>query len=226
MDRLVTAAWLALLAAIVALLAVPEGREWFAASTTAHPFPMGMAKFALLGTMGELLGKRIVAGRWILAGIHLWQRVLVWAAFGAMFTVVFPLFSAGTEGLLAAGLLPGHGNVWATAFWKSCLMNVIFAFPMQVSHRITDTLIDRRQLFSRWPLVEVFVSIDWPTMFRVAGAACLWFWIPAHTVTFLLPPAFRLMSAALLAIALGSILGLARRRAAAPAPVPAIAPAP
>jgi hypothetical protein len=218
-DRLVSLAWIVLLAAVVALLALPDGREWFAATTKAHPFLMGAAKFGLLGTMGELLGKKIVAGRWIVRGIRLEQRVLVWCAFGVMFTVVFPLFSFGVEGLLRAGLVPGDGNVWATAFWKSFFMNVIFAFPMQVSHRITDTLIDRRQLFSpSWPLVDVFVSIDWPTMFRVAGAACIWFWIPAHTVTFLLPPEFRLMCAALLAIALGAILGLARRRAAVPAP--------
>lgn len=223
MDRLITAAWIALLAAVIAVLAISAGREWFAAATIAHPYPMGMAKFGLLGTMGELLGKRIVAGHWQLVGIHLWQRVLVWCLFGVMFTVVFPLFSAGAEGLLAAGLLPGLGNVWATAFWKSCLINLIFAFPMQVSHRITDTLIDRRKLFSRWPLVDVFVSIDWPTMFRVAGAACIWFWIPAHTVTFLLPPEYRLMSAALLAIALGAILGLARRRATIHSPT--VAPA-
>ncbi len=222
MDRLVSLAWLLLLAAVVALLALPDGREWFAATTKAHPFLMGMAKFGLLGTMGELLGKKLVSGRWTLRGIRLWQRVLVWCLFGVMFTVVFPLFSAGSAALLAAGLLPGEGNAFATAFWSSFFMNVIFAFPMQVSHRISDTMIDRGQLFSRWPLVEVFVGIDWKSMFHVAGAACIWFWIPAHTVTFLLPPEFRLMCAALLAIALGAILGLARRRAAAPAP--AIAP--
>jgi hypothetical protein len=221
-DRLVTLAWIVLLAAVVVLLAVPEGREWFAATTKAHPYLMGMAKFGLLGTMGELLGKKIVSGRWTLRGIRLWQRVFVWCLFGVMFTVVFPLFSAGSASLLDSGLLPGKDSTLAKAFWASFFMNLIFAFPMQVSHRMSDTMIDRGRLFSVWPVVEVFRSIDWNSMFRVAGAACIWFWIPAHTVTFLLPPEFRLMSAALLAIALGAILGLARRKAApAPTPVPA-----
>ncbi|MBI5531906.1 MAG: hypothetical protein HY898_04270 [Deltaproteobacteria bacterium] len=215
MDRWLSVVWIALIAAVVALLAVPAGREAFEAATKAHPYPMGIAKIALLGTMGELLGGKIVTGKWRLGGIRLWQRVLVWALLGVMFTAVFPLFSFGVDGLLDKGLLPGKGIVLVTAFWKSFFMNMIFAFPMMVLHRITDTLIDRNQLFSSWPLVEVFVGIDWRNMFRVVGAACIWFWIPAHTLTFVLPPEYRVMSAALLAIVLGMILGIAKKRARA-----------
>lgn len=204
-----------LLAGVALALSLPRGRELFEAVTRAHPYAAGFAKIALLGTMGELLGKRLARGRWSLAGIRLWQRVLVWGFLGVVFAAVFPLFSFGVDGLLAAGLLPGQGVALATAAWKSFFMNVIFAFPMMVFHRVTDGLIDRALLFSRWPLVDVFVAIDWPSMFRVVAAACLWFSIPAHTMTFMLPPEYRVMSAALLAIALGFILGLANRRAAA-----------
>lgn len=221
MDRLITALWLAILGAIVALLCIPEGRLAFEEATRAHPYLMGFVKIGLLGTMGELLGKKIAGGRWKLTGIRLWQRALVWGVIGMGFAVVFPLFSFGVDGLLEHGLLPGRGQPLVTAFWKSFFMNTIFAFPMMVSHRITDTLIERGQLFSRWPLISVFVGLDWNALFRVVGFACLWFWIPAHTLTFSLAPELRVLSAALLAIVLGLIMGFAGRRNTGSEPAPA-----
>jgi len=211
-QRLITAAWLGILAAVVAVLSVPETREVFKAWTASHPYAMGFAKIALLGTMGELLGARIVTGAWRLGGIRIYQRLLVWGFLGIVFTVVFPLFSFGVEGLLAAGLVPGAGSALAAALWKSLFMNLIFAFPMMVFHRITDTLIERGELFSVWPLLEVWRAIDWRSMLHVVGFACLWFWIPAHTLTFTLPAEFRVVSAALLAVVLGGILGFAKKR--------------
>jgi len=213
MNKLISIVWLALLASVVAILSIPESRAVFVEATRATPYPMGIAKIALLGTMGELLGGRIVRGHWQLRGIGLAQRVLVWGFLGAVFTAVFPLFSFGVDGLLKAGLLPGEGSSFLTAFWKSFFMNGIFAFPMMAFHRITDTLIDRGELLSRWPLVDVFVGIDWRNMFRVVGFACIWFWLPAHTGTFLLPAEFRVIAAALLAVVLGTILGFAKRKA-------------
>jgi len=216
MQRLITAIWVTFLAGVVAVLSFPQSRTIFVAATVAFPFTMGFFKIALLGTMGELLGARIALGQWCLSGIRLWQRALVWGVLGWVFTVVFPLFSFGVDGLLAKGLIPGEGSAVAAAFWKSLFMNLIFAFPMMVSHRITDTLIERGQLFSVWPLVDVFTGIDWKNMFRIVAFSCLWFWIPAHTFTFTLPPEYRVVCAALLAVALGCILGLAKKRALSP----------
>lgn len=214
MQRLITLVWAALLATVVFVLWNPETREVFKELTRTFPYAMGFAKIALLGTMGELLGGRIATGTWTIFGIRLYQRVMVWGFLGWVFTVVFPLFSFGVDGLLDVHLIPGAGSPIAAAFWKSVSMNLIFAFPMMVFHRITDTLIERGELFSRWPLVEVFTSIDWRNMFHIVGAACLWFWIPAHTVTFMLAPEFRVVCAALLAVALGAILGFAKKRVA------------
>lgn len=214
MQRLISAAWIAALAGVVAVLSIPESRALFAETTRAFPFTMGFVKIAILGTMGELLGARLALGKWRLVGIRLHQRFLVWGVLGWVFTVVFPLFSFGVEGLLSQGLVPGAGSALLAAFWKSLFMNVIFAFPMMVFHRTTDTLIERGQLFSAWPLVEVFNGIDWKNMIRIVGAACLWFWVPAHTFTFMLPPEFRVVCAALLAVALGCILGIAKKLAA------------
>jgi len=38
------------------------------------------------------------------------------------------------------------------------------------------------------------------------------FWIPAHTITFLLPSEFRVLAAAFLSIALGAILAFAKKK--------------
>ena len=214
MDKLITVIWLLILGAVVTILAVPETREQFVALTKGYPYPMGFAKIMLLGTMGELLGGKIVTGRWRLLGIRLWQRALIWGFIGLMFTLVFPLYAMGVVGAQKAGLIPGYENKYLTAFLQSAIMNILFAFPFMTFHRVTDTLIDRGQLFTVWPLVDVYKNIEWRGMFRIVGLAIFWFWIPAHTVTFLLPPEFRVVSAALLAVVLGFILGLAKRMAA------------
>ena len=213
MNRLISFVWLTALAAVIAVLSIPESREVFKALTRAYPFTMGFFKIAVLGTMGEMLGGRIVTGRWRLAGIRLPQRTLVWGFLGVVFTAIFPLFSFGVDGLLEAGLVPGAGTVLAAALWKSFFLNLIFGFPMMVFHRVTDTLIGRDELFGIWSLAEVTAGIDWRNMYRIVGAACLWFWVPAHTITFLLPPEFRVVSAALLAVVLGAVLGIAKKLA-------------
>jgi len=60
---------------------------------------------------------------------------------------------------------------------------------------------------------EVIGRIDWRgfvsfVLFRTIPL----FWIPAHTITFLLPPHYRVLMAALLSLALGGILAFAKRR--------------
>ncbi len=210
-DRLISFVWALILAGSIAILVAPGTRSRFAELTWSHPYLLGMLKIGLLGTMGELLGAKIVSGRWHLRGTRLWQRALVWTFLGLVFTAVFPMFSYGVDGLITQGLIPGEGSRFLTAFWKSFFMNVIFAFPMMSFHRFTDTLIGRGALFSRWPVVETFTSIDWKNMFSIVAPSCIWFWIPAQTVTFLLPPEFRIMSAAFLAIVLGFFLGTAKR---------------
>ncbi|MCD4748538.1 MAG: hypothetical protein K8R59_04115 [Thermoanaerobaculales bacterium] len=213
MNRLITVIWLIILGAVFTMLSAPESREVFRQLTLAYPYTMGFLKIGILGAMGELLGGRIVTGGWRLTSIRLHQRMLVWGFLGWLFTAVFPLFSFGVDGLLDVGLIPGAGSTLAAAFWKSFFMNLIFAFPMMVFHRVTDSLIERGELFSAWPLVEVYTNIDWRNMFRIVGAACIRFWIPAHTFTFLLPVEFRVVCAALLAVVLGAILGFAKKRA-------------
>lgn len=211
MDFAGSVLWCMLLLAVLAVLAVPSTRTEFVNLTQTYPYPMGMLKFAILGTMGELIGWKIVTGKWRIRNIRIWQRILVWAFLGFVFAAVFPLFSYGVDGLLGIGLLAGKNSVLVQAFWKSFFMQAIFAFPFMIFHRITDTLIDSGELFRKWKLIEVYKNIDWDNMFKIVGSAIIWFWLPVHTVNFLLPPEYRLITAALLAIVLGMILGIAKR---------------
>jgi hypothetical protein len=127
---------------------------------------------------------------------------------------VFPIYSEGVDFLIGRRMLPAFSEpglfMLSSAFWKSFCMNLLFAFPMMVSHRITDTLIDRKMLFSRWPFMEVWNSVDWKNMWSLVAPSIIWFWIPAHTITFCLPSQYRIVMAAGLSICLGAILAFAK----------------
>ena len=87
-------------------------------------------------------------------------------------------------------------------------------------HRLTDTWLDLAGgALARIPSVGVAAvagAIDWKGFLGFVLLKTIpLFWIPAHTVTFLLPPELRVLFAAFLSLALGAILAFAKRRAAA-----------
>ncbi|MTI71359.1 MAG: hypothetical protein FH751_14020 [Firmicutes bacterium] len=210
-DNIITITWLLNLILVIAILYLPSTREKFVYATNNYPYIMGILELGVLGTMGDLLGNKIVNGRWNIIGIRIQQRILVWGFIGVLFTVAFPIYSYGVEGLLKEGFLPGENSRLLTSFWKSFLMNMLFAFPMMVLNRFLDKLIDNDNLFTLWPVVDTFKNMHWEQMFRVVAPTCIWFWIPVNTITFLLPSVYRVISGALLAIVLGFVLGMAKK---------------
>lgn len=209
-DRLLTVVWLLIPVLILCALRTDSGRWYFEVASKEHPLIMGFSKFFILATLGELLGRRLALKRWQFLGIALHQRAFVWGCFGFVFTFVFPLFSAGVDELIRSKLLFAPAadlftNV-ITAFWKSFFINMIFAFPFMTLHKVTDTLIDRGLLFSRWPFLDIWKNLDWETHMKKVVPTIVWFWIPAHTLTFLLPSEYRILLAAYLGIVLGIIL--------------------
>ena len=202
--------WLLALILIMSFLLFDKSRVAFEFASRNYPVAMGFAKFFILASMGELLGRRISSKAWSLKGINLFQRALVWGIIGISLTYVFPIFSAGVDTLMKAGRLPAipgkFGLVVSAAFFKSFFMNALYAFPMMSCHRFTDTLIDKNALFKKWDVVRTFNQIDWKNMITKVGPTIVWFWIPAQTVTFCLPPQYRILMAALLGIVLGIIL--------------------
>ena len=216
-------AWGIALAAVVALLAVPTSQTWVLQATRDHPYVMGFLKFALLASLGELLAIRVVAGDWQLPAGPAW-RAIVWGLLGAALALLFPIYAAGVPAAMKSGLLPAlpgaAGAKVATAFWTSAVMNLSWGVALMLVHRLTDTWLDLAGgALARIPSVGVGAvasAIDWKGFLGFVLLKTIpLFWIPAHTVTFLLPPELRVLFAAFLSLALGAILAFAKRRAAA-----------
>jgi len=214
--------WGACVAAVLCALAVPEIRNVIVSATRVHPYAMGFAKFAVLASLGELLGIRLRVGQWKQPVGLLW-RAIVWGVLGGSLALIFQVFNMGVRSALAVGLLPTWSGIPQTlwvAFWISTVMNTTFAPTMMVGHRMTDTYIELTagQIFTRRvSFSNVIAHIDWQTVCGFLVVKTIpFFWIPAHTITFLMPPEFRVLTAAFLSIALGGILAFAHPAKRAP----------
>lgn len=207
--------WGVVFVGISAGLLLPGTHDWFVAATQAHPYLMGFAKFAVMASMGELLAVRIVSGDWKrVAGFP--AKVCVWGLIGGLVVLMFAVFTNGVAGATKSGLLPaipGWPGTLLNALLVSVIMNLTFGPAFMAAHRISDTYIDLRAEGLKPSFSEVVGKIDWPGFLRfVVGKTIPLFWIPAHTITFLLPAIYRVLWAAYLSIALGAILAYARRR--------------
>jgi hypothetical protein len=137
--------------------------------------------------------------------------------------MAFQIFSAGapvflkTLGLSNAGEALAGPMSWQrilVAFTISVTLNLIFAPVMMTIHKITDTQIIRHNgtvsaLMKPLAMEDIITKLDWKVQWNFIFKKTIpFFWIPAHTITFLLPPEFRVLFAALLGIALGIILSI------------------
>jgi hypothetical protein len=206
--------WLAGLAAFITILVVPVTHKMLVEFTTEHAYMGGFVKFFILATMGELLAGRIVTGDWnIPKGLP--YRAFIWGLLGMVIVLIFNIFAVGVAGALANGFLPGGNSKFAFAFFVSFIMNLSFAPTMMAFHRVTDTFIDLKyeNKKGKVTLSDVVKRIDWNNFISfVLMRTIPIFWIPAHTITFLLPPEYRVLSAAFLSIALGAILAFAKKK--------------
>lgn len=206
--------WISGLLAFVAFVVYPPTHAIFNAATVSHPYLMGFTKFFILATMGELMAIRIVTGDYK-KPVGLLQRAVIWGIIGFGIVAIFGIFSGGVTGLVEKGLLPGKGNAILTAFFISAFMNTCFAPAMMIGHRITDTWIDLAYAGKgkKVTLKDITSTIDWNNLVGfVLFKTIPFFWIPAHTITFLLPAEYRVLMAAFLSIALGAILAFSKRK--------------
>jgi len=139
-----------------------------------------------------------------------------------MVTLMFALFDAGVRSCMERGYLPfivggGFFPKLVTAFFISAITNLFFGPSFMLFHRLTDTWIDlgqgRMTLMRKITLNEALDSANLKGF--VAFVVCKTipaFWIPAHTVTFMLPPEYRVLMAAMLSICLGVILVLSNHK--------------
>ena len=211
--------WVAILAAIVAFIIFPVTNAVFIKTTEQCPLLMGFIKFSILATMGELLGIRISKRQWI-KPIGMGYRVIVWGFIGIVTVFVFNIFPSGVKNLIATNLLPSFANnvlsVALAAFFTSAFMNLLFGPTLMLFHKIMDALIEAGH--GTWKemrsvtLDQVVLAIDWNNYIKFIVLKTIpIFWIPAHTIVFMLPGNYRIIVAAFLSLALGVILTFATK---------------
>jgi hypothetical protein len=213
--------WIGALLVIVFLLVFPATNAIYTVVNKVHPYIMGFIKVSILATMGELLALRIATGNYM-KPVGMIYKFIVWGFLGMGFVIAFDLFANGVTGSMKKGLLPsGIPNTFSAkllfAFFTSSFMNIIFGPTFMTFHRLTDTYIDLGEgEFSKIRKVKfkaVTDKIDWHGfMSFVIFKTIPIFWIPAHTITFLLPGEYRVLMAAFLSLALGIILASSRRK--------------
>jgi hypothetical protein len=176
--------------------------DLFIKATKEHPITMGFFKVALLATFGEFLKVRRKTGNWIIT--HPIQRFFTWGIFGIWFTYAFPLYDVGITDMIAKGWWPQWGRLFE-AFSKSFWINFAggYGYIMMLTHEYFNKLIDKQNFVSLTFFAE---ELDKKIWFRFIPLTIFFFWIPAHTITFLLPGYFRVLMAAALSVALGFIL--------------------
>jgi len=193
-----------------------------------HGMIMSFLKFAVLATLGEVIALRIKSGVYNEPGFGIIPRMIVWGFLGLAINLAFNIFASGAPVFLAYMGLPDapaamngsfSGLKLLDAFAISTTMNLIFAPVMMTFHKITDIHIIANGgtvsgLLKPIPFGPILKGINWDVMWNFIFKKTIpFFWIPAHTITFLLPPEFRVLFAALLGIALGLILAIGGQKA-------------
>lgn len=209
--------WGGILAIISLCLLIPFTRIEFVRLTTSYPYFTSFVKFAVLATMGELLAIRILNGQWSKPKGFM-VKAAIWGVFGMVIGLMFTVFNGGARAAIAAFFLPGGNgilNLFLVAFYTSATMNISFGVVMMGSHRVADTWVDRRiDGAGGIDLIETIKAVDWIGYISfVVLKTVPFFWIPAHTLVFLLPPAYRVLAAAYLSIVLGAMMAYLKRQA-------------
>lgn len=208
--------WIFVLLLISLFVLLPITNPIFVRLTTHYPYLMGFLKTMILASMGEILVKRVRTGYYF-KDPGFYYKAIVWGFLGMAFVFVFPLFDGGIKTIFNNQIIFGNEflNSLIYAFIISFSMNVIFAPTFMMFHRFTDIYIDLAEgslkKIAHVQLHEVVNKIDYQFFFSFVILKTIpFFWIPAHTITFMLPSAYRVLMASYLSIALGILLSYKR----------------
>jgi hypothetical protein len=192
-----------------------------------HGMITSFIKFAVLATMGEMIGLRIKSGVYNYKGFGILPRAFIWGFIGLTIKMAFVIFSSGVPILLeflgvknAVASMNGDFTYikLLSAFSISTALNLTFAPVMMTFHKITDTHVINNNgtfavLFKPIKFSEIITNMNWTVQWNfVIKKTIPFFWIPAHTITFILPVEYQVLFAALLGIALGIILAIASQK--------------
>jgi hypothetical protein len=129
-------------------------------------------------------------------------------------TLIFNIFITGVAATQAAGKLPFAGSKLGLAFLASTTMNLTFGPMLYIYHKFGDLYIEQR-VDSKTGKVTVKAlvdKVDWYTMVSFSWLkTCTLIWIPCHTVVFLMPPQYRVLTSAFLSILLGILIAFSKK---------------
>lgn len=219
---------LAVLALFLPFALIDPLYAWYNSFNAEHGMVMSFLKFAILSTMGEMLGCRISTGKYVTSSFGILPRMVIWGFLGMGINMAMIIFSKGTPMFLeymgfenASTLLAAESfsmdKLWV-ALSVSVAMNTIFAPVFMTFHKITDAHIAEfggslKALVTPIPMARRFAELNWNVQWDFVFKKTIpFFWYPAHTVTFLLPPEQRVLFAALLGIVLGVLLAVASKK--------------
>jgi len=201
---------------LAAFFLFPFTRSVYERGSRLFPEFLSFVKFFILATFGEMTGARIRTGKYIPSGFGLLPKAVVWGFLGVAISLAFTVFSGGV------GLFPlfrdasGISMKILRAFTVSLFMNLIFAPVMMLAHKVTDLHISEqggRFSLRNFRVAPLLAGLDWVQYWGFLMKKTIpFFWIPAHTITFLLPGEYRVLFAAFLSIFLGVFLGFGSRR--------------
>ena len=195
-----------------AILIIPSSREVFKTLSKNYAYIMAFIKFSILATAGELLATRLAKKEWVCPP-KIIARFIIWGFIGMWITLMMGAFKTAVYGGLLP--LPGDGifkNI-LQAFYISVIMNTTFGPTFMAVHKCSDKYLELRASGVAKPsLKDVICGVDWEkfvsfTIFKTVPL----FWIPAHTITFLLPAEYQVIMAASLSVALGIILNFNKK---------------
>ncbi|BAX80953.1 hypothetical protein [Labilibaculum antarcticum] len=190
----------------------------------AHGMITSFVKFAILATLGEVIGLRLKTGNYYQKSFGLIPRAVVWGFLGLTIKLSFVIFATGTpiflsylgiEGAVDVMKGPFSASKLLVAFSISACLNLIYAPVMMTLHKITDThIIDNGGTLLGFmrpiQISKIFINLNWDVQWNFVFKKTIpFFWIPAHTITFLLPPDFQVLFAAILGVVLGVLLAIA-----------------
>jgi hypothetical protein len=171
--------------------------DWYVSLVTRYPIPTAMVQFAILGTLGDIISKWLIRRK-----IHipfgtgtLLMKMAEWALLAVCIKYAFVGFNGFVDGLIQHSLLPQLRGL-GRAFAVSTLMNLQFGPFLVITHRLLDNAIAGKR--------------NWDNLGK-GLLSLLWFWIPAHTMTFSLAKPFQIGLAAVWSVVLGAILGFYNR---------------
>ena len=162
-----------------------------------YPIYSAMIQFAILGTLGDIISKWMQRGAIFMPYKFsiIFLKMLEWAFLAICIKYAFVGFQSFVDGLILHQFLPELG-LFGRAFSVSVAMNLQFGLLLVILHRFLDNLVSQE---NNWKNIDKGML------------SLVWFWIPAHTITFMLDKPYQIGLAAIWSLVLGIILGYYNR---------------